>query len=95
MDRRGECLCRSGHLSHPPPKEVHAIVSNPRAELLRRGALSHKELVTVVLRQGFILHAAHYNTHIPDSCPQLPMLPSTMRRDEREKTPIPGHLRIW
>jgi hypothetical protein len=60
MDRRGQWLCRSGHRVSPtlPPKKC-IVFSNPRAELLRRGALSHNELITVVLRQGSMLHAAH------------------------------------
>ena len=60
MDRKGGHwqMGSVGPAPTLPPKKC-IVFSNPRAELLRRGALSHKELITVALRQGSILHAAH------------------------------------
>ena len=73
-------------VSLPPPKKC--ITSNPSLErsCCCREAPFHKELNTVVLRQGSMLHAAH-TIHISDSCLQLPKLPcSAMCCGE---TPVP------
>jgi hypothetical protein len=76
----------------PPPKEVHCLqswsgVATPWSPISQQRIW----LITVVLRQGSMRHAATcistYNTYSisPNSCPQLPKLPCTMRCGE--KTP--------